>query len=160
MSFVETPISGRYLTQDDRIEIAEGLARGEPVKSIAARIGKSYQSVYREIARNRKPDGRYQPWFAHNQAHLRRRRPKPRRFVADVGAAAVVAGKLGAALVTGADQPLAASSLPRRPDWHVCIETIYEAVYRGLIVRSIDGRCAPAASIDIARSGPRHVTAR
>ncbi|WP_246274084.1 hypothetical protein [Phytohabitans houttuyneae] len=35
---------------------------------MAARIGKSYQSVYREISRNRKPDGRYQPWFAHNQA--------------------------------------------------------------------------------------------
>lgn len=61
VSFVETPISGRYLNQDDRIEIADGLARGESVKSIAARIGKSYQSVYREIARNRKEDGRYQP---------------------------------------------------------------------------------------------------
>jgi IS30 family transposase len=35
---------------------------GEPVRQIAARTGKSYQSVYREIARNRKPDGRYQPW--------------------------------------------------------------------------------------------------
>ena len=64
--FVETPISRRYLSQDDRIEIADGLAGGEPVKQIAARIGKSYQSVYREIARNRKSDGRYQPWFAHN----------------------------------------------------------------------------------------------
>jgi transposase, IS30 family len=41
-------------------------------KSIAARIGKCYQSVYREIVRNRKPGGRYQPWSAHNQAHLRR----------------------------------------------------------------------------------------
>lgn len=83
VSYVETPISGRYLSQDDRIEIADGLARGEQVKSIAARIGKSYQSVYREIARNRKPDGRYQPWCAHNQAHVRRRRPKPRRLAAD-----------------------------------------------------------------------------
>jgi IS30 family transposase len=64
VNFVETPISGRYLSQDDRIEIADGLARSEPVKAIAARIGKSYQSVYREIVRNRKPDGRYQPWFA------------------------------------------------------------------------------------------------
>lgn len=73
VSFIEIPISPRYLSQDDRIEIADGMARGEPVKQIAARIGKSHQSVYREIARNRKPDGRYQPWHAHNQAHLRRR---------------------------------------------------------------------------------------
>src|SRR5690348_15153034 len=28
VSFVETPISSRYLSQDDRIEIADGLARG------------------------------------------------------------------------------------------------------------------------------------
>jgi hypothetical protein len=75
VSFIETPISPRYLSQDDRIEIADGLDRAEPVKQIAARIGKSYQSVYREIARNRKPDGRYQPWYAHNQAYLRRGRP-------------------------------------------------------------------------------------
>ena len=83
VSFLEHPISSRYLSQNDRIEIADGLAAGESVKSIAARIGKSYQTVYREIARNRKPDGRYQPWFAHNQAYLRRRRPKLRRLAAD-----------------------------------------------------------------------------
>lgn len=47
--------------QDDRIGIADGLARGESVKTIAAWIGKSYQSVYRKIGRNRKPDGSYQP---------------------------------------------------------------------------------------------------
>jgi len=46
VSFIDRPISGRYLCQDDRIEIADGLAAGESVKSIAARIGKSYQSVY------------------------------------------------------------------------------------------------------------------
>ena len=57
VSFVETPISPRYLSQDDRIEIADGRARGEPVKQIAARIGKSYQTVYRELARNRKATG-------------------------------------------------------------------------------------------------------
>ena len=53
------------------------------LKLIAARIGKTFQSVYREIARNRKPDGRYQPWYAHNRAHRQRRRPKPRRFSVD-----------------------------------------------------------------------------
>ena len=60
-----------------------GFTAGEPVKVIAERIGKTYQSVYREIARNRKPDGTYQPWYAHGQAYQRRRRPKPRRVVAD-----------------------------------------------------------------------------
>jgi IS30 family transposase len=95
VSFIESPISPRYLSQDDRIEIAVGLSRGEPVRQIAARIGKSYQSIYQEIARNRKPDGCYQPWYAHNQAYERRRRPKPRRLAVDAELREVVAGKLG-----------------------------------------------------------------
>jgi IS30 family transposase len=64
-------------------------------KGLAARIGKSFQSVYREIARNRKPDGRCQPWFAHNPAHVRRRRPKPHTFDTDAELRQVVADKLG-----------------------------------------------------------------
>ena len=111
VSFIDTPISPRYLSQDDRIEIADGLARGEPVKLIAARIGKTFQSVYREIARNRKPDGGYQPWYAHNRAHaaaaiqaapVQRRR----RVGYDRGRQA------RQALVTGPDQPVAAAPLP------------------------------------------------
>jgi IS30 family transposase len=134
VSYVETPISGRYLSQDDRIEIADGLARGEPVKAIAARIGKSFQSVYREIARNRKPDGRYQPWYAHNQAHVRRRRPKPRRFAIDVGLRDVVADKLRRRWSPAQISRWLRRRFRRRISWQVCAETIYEAVYRGLIV--------------------------
>jgi transposase, IS30 family len=134
VSYVETAISPRYLSQDDRIEIADGLARGEPVKAIAARIGKAFQSVYREIARNRRPDGRYQPWYAHNQAHLRRRRPKPRRFAVDGALCEVVAGKLRRRWSPGQISRWLRRRYRRRTGWHVCAETIYEAVYRGLIV--------------------------
>lgn len=54
MKFVDKPISSRYLSQDDRISIAGGFDVGEPEKSMAARIGKRYQAVYREIGRNKK----------------------------------------------------------------------------------------------------------
>ena len=64
------------------------------MKVIAALLGKSYQSVYREIARNRKTDGIYQPWYAHNQAYLRRRRPKSRRFADDAQLRDAVAARL------------------------------------------------------------------
>ncbi|WP_246019363.1 helix-turn-helix domain-containing protein [Saccharothrix australiensis] len=60
------PISQRFLTQDDRITIADGLQARHEVKTIAAMIGRSVQTVYREITRNSKPDGRYNPWWAHN----------------------------------------------------------------------------------------------
>ena len=134
VNFVEKPISSRYLSQDDRIEIADGLHRGDAVKTIAARIGKSYQTVYREINRNRKPDGSYQPWYAHNQAHLRQRRPKPRKCVAYAGLREAVADKLAEHWSPGQISRWLRRHYPRRPGWHVCPETIYDSVYRGLIV--------------------------
>jgi transposase, IS30 family len=76
------PISARFLTQDDRIVIADGLRAGLSVKQIGGQIGKSFQTVYREVRGNCKPDGSYQPWWAHNQAVLRRRRPQPVKLAA------------------------------------------------------------------------------
>jgi IS30 family transposase len=134
VDFIERPISGRYLTQDDRIEIADGLDAREDIKSIAVRIGKSYQSVYREIARNKKPDGRYHPWFAHNQAYVRRRRPKTRVFDTDPQLRAMVAAKLAAHWSPEQISRWLRRRHPRSPAWHVCIETIYDSAYRGLIV--------------------------
>jgi IS30 family transposase len=134
VSFVETPISVRYLSQNDRIEIADGLARDEPVKAIAARIGKSFQTVYREIARNSKPGGRYQPWYAHNQAYTRRRRPRPRIFAEDAKLRAVVAAKLGRHWSPAQISRWLRRRYRRRASWRVCAETIYESLYRGLIV--------------------------
>jgi IS30 family transposase len=134
VKFIDKPISGRYLTQDDRIEIADGLAAREPVKSIAARIGKSYQTVYREIARNRKPDGRYQPWYAHGQAHQRRRRPRPRTVEVDDRLRAAIAGKLVKHWSPAQISRWLRRRWPKREGWHLCHETIYESTYRGLIL--------------------------
>lgn len=130
--FIERPISSRYLSQEDRIEIADGLRRGEPVMTIAARIGKSFQSLYREIARNRKSDGSYDPWYAHNQAFLRRKRPKQRRFGSEPGLRAAVADKLSRRWSPAQISRWLRRRYPRHAHWHVCTETIYEAAYRGL----------------------------
>jgi len=132
--FIDRPISSRYLTQDDRIEIADGLAAGEPVKEIAERIGKTFQSVYREIARNRKPDGTYQPWYAHAQAYQRRRRPKTRRLAVDEGLRTAVAKKLAKKWSPAQISRWLRRRYRRRPAWHLCTETIYEGVYRGLVI--------------------------
>jgi IS30 family transposase len=58
------PVSPRSLTQDDRIAIANGVRAGHTSKVIGATIGKSFQTVCREIQRDSKPDGSYQPWWA------------------------------------------------------------------------------------------------
>ena len=131
--FVDTPISSRYLSQDDRIEIADGLTAEEPVKQIAARIGKSYQTVYREIARNRKADGRYQPYYAHGQAYRRRRRPRAHRVSTDQALRSMIAAKLDLHWSPGQISRWLRRRWPRRPQWHLCAETIYSAVYQGLV---------------------------
>jgi transposase, IS30 family len=112
--------------------------RGEPVKVIAARIGKSYRTLYREIARNNKPSGRYQPWYAHGQAHLRR--PRARMFEHDAGLAGVAAGRLERRWSPDQISRWLRCRSPSKLDWHVCAETIYGAVYRGLIVPAIAHR--------------------
>ncbi|WP_166805487.1 helix-turn-helix domain-containing protein [Cryobacterium sp. Hb1] len=101
--------STRYFSQNDRIEIGDGLAAGEGVKGIAARIGKSFQSAYREIARNRKSDGSYRPSFAH-------------------------AVKLAKRWSPGQVTRWLRRRYPRTLTWHICAETIYDGVYRGLTV--------------------------
>jgi transposase, IS30 family len=151
--FVDTPISPRYLTQDDRIEISDGLHRRERVKDIAERIGKTYQSVYREIARNRKPDGTYQPWYAHGHAHQRRRRPKTRRLVADDGLRIAVAKKLARKWSPAQISRWLRRRYRRRPAWHLCAETIHEGVYLGLVV-DIDQQARNSGkSVNVLRTG-------
>lgn len=151
--FIDTPISSRYLTQDDRIEIADGLAAEEPVKMIAERIGKTFQSVYREIARNRKPDGTYQPWYAHARAHQRRRRPKTRRLAVDGELQAVVAKKLAKKWSPAQISRWLRRRYRRRPTWHLCTETIYEGVYRGLVVEFDQQDRNSGKSANILRTG-------
>jgi len=133
VTLIDKPISNRFFDQDDRIEIAEGLRRGESVKVIAARIGKTFQSVYREIARNSREDGSYHPWFAHGQAYKRRRRGRPCRFEVDTELAGEVGAKLEQRWSPQQVSRWLKRTWPKRGSWHVCHETIYEAVYRGHI---------------------------
>ena len=91
--------------------------------------------MYREIARNRKPDGRYQPWYAHSQAYTRRRRPRPRIFAEDAGLRdGCGGGQAGQELVTSPDQPLAAAPLPPPGQLARVRRDDLRGVYRGLII--------------------------
>src|SRR5258708_14398315 len=62
------PISSRFLDQDDRIAIADGLSAGRAGKEIAAAIRKGFPTGYREDKPHSKPDGSSQAWRAHNHA--------------------------------------------------------------------------------------------
>lgn len=127
----DRPISPRFLNQDDRIAIADGLHAGDSVKAIAARIGKSYQTVYREIARNRKPDGSYQPWWAHNRAFQQRQRPKPIKLDACPALRRVVLAKLALRWSPQQISRFLARTYPNDPPMRLSTEAIYQGLFVG-----------------------------
>jgi len=127
----DTPISPRFLSQDDRIAIADGLRAGDPVKVIAARIGKSYQTVYREVSRNSKPDGSYQPWWAHNRAFEQRQRPKPVKLDASPQLRRLVLAKLALHWSPQQIARFLARTHPGDPSMHLSAEAIYQGLFTG-----------------------------
>ncbi|MFD0033231.1 IS30 family transposase [Streptomyces sp. NPDC127172] len=133
MLLPDKPIDDRYLAQDERIAIAEGLLAGRTAAAIADEIGKHRSTVYREIQRGRGPGGGYNPWWSHNQAILRRRRPKSEKLRVNPELRDVVNDKLKQ---RWSPQQIAlhlARTQPGQPAMNACPETIYRALYNGLL---------------------------
>jgi transposase, IS30 family len=77
----DTTYSERYLTREERYELARLREGGLAVRAVAARMGRSPSTISRELARNADPrSGGYQPERAHRLAWERQRRPKPSRL--------------------------------------------------------------------------------
>lgn len=76
-----TAYSARFLSREERYELARLREAGLSVRAVAARLGRSPSTVCRELARNADPrTGGYQPEQAHRLAWERQRRPKPSRL--------------------------------------------------------------------------------
>jgi transposase, IS30 family len=77
----DTAYSDRYLSRDERYELARLRESGLGVRAVAARLGRSPSTVSRELRRNAGlRAGGYQPERAHRLAWERQRRPKPSRL--------------------------------------------------------------------------------
>ena len=71
------PSTGRVLSLDERIVIADLMRAGLGVRAIAAELGRPPSTISREIKRNRHPgSGDYRPHAAQDRADKRRPRPK------------------------------------------------------------------------------------
>ena len=75
----------RALTSEDRSAIAVALLCRCTYQEIGDLIGRDKSVVWREVSRNRSPDGSYWGPVAHRAAHERRRRPKERKLVGNPG---------------------------------------------------------------------------
>jgi IS30 family transposase len=126
-------VSARFFSQNDRIAIADAVHAGRSLKVVAGEIGKSFQSVYREIERNSKPDGTYQPWWAHNQALRRRQRPKVCRIRPGTALRKEITAKLTRKWSPQQISRFLTRTYPHDPLMRVCSETIYQAVFHGAL---------------------------
>lgn len=82
-STVDKPkrISERYLSQDERMSIADWRRAGMGVRQIARRLARPASTVSRELARNANPvTGLYEPYRAQQMSSDRLKRPKPAKI--------------------------------------------------------------------------------
>jgi len=123
--------SARALTLQEREEISRGLAAGQPLRGIAARIGRPPCTVSREIARNGGVGG-YRANCAEAAAWTRARRPKPCRLAHCPRLRRLVATKLAA---RWSPQQIA-GWLERRYGDDQTRRVSHETIYRSLFIQA------------------------
>jgi len=139
-----TQVSDRFLSEAERMVIAEGLLARCSIRSIAADLGRSPSTVSREIRRNRDPaTGRYTPFRAHRRAIDRRARPKPCKFDQNPELRTFVQERLDQRWSPEQIAQTLALQYKKRPEMCVCHETIYQALY----APRLDALQRPAARV-------------
>lgn len=86
----------QILTQTEREQIAYSLKLKRGIRAIARLLKRDHTVIIREVARNRLPDGTYDPLRAQKKADLRARKTNGRKLETDWVLHDWVAGKLRA----------------------------------------------------------------
>jgi IS30 family transposase len=137
-------ISDRYLSEEERIRLADLRRAGLGVRAIAAELGRSPSTISRELDRNHDPStGQYRPFTAHRLAAERRARPRTGKIVDDSELRAFVSERLKQRWSPEQISQALRREFPEDPERHVVHETIYQAVYRpelGGLERELPGR--------------------
>ncbi len=123
-------ISDRYLSEDERLSISDGLHSGLSLRSIATSLGRDPGTVSREVSRNSDPaTGRYLPYRAQCRAVARRARPKPGKLVAGTELHEFVQAHLEKYWSPEQISNALLRLFPDRAEMRVAHETIYQALY-------------------------------
>jgi len=85
--------SPRHLSLTEREEISRGVAAGQSLRMVAARLGRAPSTMSRELARNG-GRSRYRAYHADRAATSRARRPKPSKLAENLVLRTVVEDKL------------------------------------------------------------------
>nr|WP_238783683.1 IS30 family transposase [Streptomyces monomycini] len=143
---VAVEVRSRYLSERERLHIADRLREKVSIRSIAAELGRGPSTVSREVRRDRTDGTRKQwhcrPFAAQARADGRRPRPKPRKISQNP--------ELRDAVQAGLDERWSPEQIcqalrrqfPHRPEMHVVHEMVYQALYvqgRGRLRREVAG---------------------
>jgi IS30 family transposase len=123
------PRSPRYLSEQERIRIADLLAAKMTVRGIAEQLGRAPSTISREIRRNSDPDGRYRPHHAEHAARRRAGKPRKRRIAVDGVLAEVVQRLLEKRWSPEQVAHELRVLFAGQPSRWLCKETIYQAIY-------------------------------
>ncbi len=133
----------RFLTEDERVHIADRLRENAAVRVIAAELGRSPSTISREVRRNRHPgNGDYRPHAAEARADARRPRPKPGKIRQSRELRDAVQAMLDERWSPEQICHALRRRFPDRPVMHVVHETVYQALYvqgRGQLRRELAG---------------------
>lgn len=122
-------VSARYLSQDERIVIADLLHAGMSIRQIAGQMDRAPSTISRELRRNAMAGG-YRPFEAHRRATARRSRDHRRRVEKNEGLRQVVAELLAQRWSPEQISRQLRLRFPGDPAMRLCHESIYQAVYQ------------------------------
>ena len=123
-------VSARFLSQDERIEIADLRLQGLSIREIGRRVGRAASTVSRELRRNATSGDGYRPFNAHRQATARRARNHLCRIDTHDQLRTVIAEMLGQRWSPQQISRQLRRRYPDDPSMWLCHESIYKALYR------------------------------
>jgi transposase, IS30 family len=127
----KSQVSLRFLSEDERVRIADLRRAGLGVRAIAGQLGRSPSTISRELRRNCQPgSGSYQPFAAQRLAARRRARPGRGKLNADPVLRQFVAGRLEKCWSPEQISRALREEFPGDPGRQLVHETIYQAIYR------------------------------
>jgi IS30 family transposase len=123
-------ISARFLSQDERIEIADLRHAGLSIRQIAGRMGRAPSAISRELRRNAAGSRGYRPFEAHRRATARRARNHRRRIETNGELRQLVAEFLAQRWSPQQISRHLRLRFAAEPGMWLCHESIYQAVYQ------------------------------
>lgn len=131
----------RYLTHDERYDIARLHDLDWSVRAIARKVGRAPSTISRELRRNvHPPSGHYLPEFAHTKAWQQQRRPKASKLAGNPALAAEVQRMLTKRYSPEQVAGRLQVAFPDDKAMRISHETIYQSLYvypRGELTREL-----------------------